>query len=445
MIQGDVRSASGRITVLGVDGGFTWLEGSIDSSDMSTKGVGGPVVVTAGAIFLESTSSITSSGLRGGGNIFVGGSYRGEGDVPTATSVLVKTGAVIDASAVTDGDGGDVVIWADDLTSYDGEIVTNGGSDSGNGGDVEVSSKLSLQQAGSIDTTAPNGADGAILIDPLYYVVMPFPEPLLSGIDDLDHLTIKSGVITDSVGFMGDYICSLFGGNCLPDDVEVGSLDVRYGSTNSIIGLLSFISKHKKSKKDPNIVYPADGSVPSIFQKYKGIAIAAQIRGMFSFVSQQTLEQYTGDVSVQSIFGITLAHGLYDSDESLDFANQTSGESVTFETMFSIQSNGDISLAGGDLTLNAGHAFDLGVIEDIIIGAIPGGTGGAAYLDLNDFLHDIDMAPIMYGILMDSFVSPTAAQDVVGFVNLTCQGCIPLEVGYAADIRFRGWKARHSQ
>jgi len=78
----------------------------------------------------------------------------------------VGAGATIKANALTEGDGGKVIVWADDWTKYYGAIEAKGGATSGNGGFVEVSGKTNLAFAGRVDVSAPNGRAGTILLDP---------------------------------------------------------------------------------------------------------------------------------------------------------------------------------------------------------------------------------------------------------------------------------------
>jgi len=60
----------------------------------------------------------------------------------------------------------------DSQTTFAGTIFARGGGDSaGNGGFVEVSSKGALSFAGSVDTRAPNGLAGTLLLDPQDIVI----------------------------------------------------------------------------------------------------------------------------------------------------------------------------------------------------------------------------------------------------------------------------------
>ena len=45
--------------------------------------------------------------------MLVGGDWQGGNGVYQATTVTMEQGAVIDASALVDGDGGKVVLWSD--------------------------------------------------------------------------------------------------------------------------------------------------------------------------------------------------------------------------------------------------------------------------------------------------------------------------------------------
>ena len=59
-----------------------------------------------------------------------------------------------------------MIIWADDTTQYLGNISARGGAISGDGGFVEVSGKKHLNFQGTVDTLAPYGKIGSLLLDP---------------------------------------------------------------------------------------------------------------------------------------------------------------------------------------------------------------------------------------------------------------------------------------
>jgi hypothetical protein len=105
------------------------------------------------------------SGADGGGTALVGGNFHGSGPEPDAATTTVASGAQIIADALDDGNGGNVAIWSDDSTIFNGSITAQGGALGGNGGYVETSG-AALSVAGTITTLAPHGETGTWLLDP---------------------------------------------------------------------------------------------------------------------------------------------------------------------------------------------------------------------------------------------------------------------------------------
>ena len=84
--------------------------------------------------------------------ILVGGDFQGKGDVPTAQRTLVEAGALLDA-----GQNGRIIVWADETTWFDGDIIAPEGF-------AEVSGKkvLASVNLAGIDM----GEFGELLLDP---------------------------------------------------------------------------------------------------------------------------------------------------------------------------------------------------------------------------------------------------------------------------------------
>jgi hypothetical protein len=93
--------------------------------------------------------------------------YTQKTGIYNADNVAIKAGAHISASALKDGNGGTVIVWADKTTAYQGKIEAKGGAEGGDGGGVEVSGKEKLGFAGTVDTSAPQGKTGVLLLDPI--------------------------------------------------------------------------------------------------------------------------------------------------------------------------------------------------------------------------------------------------------------------------------------
>lgn len=146
-------------------------EGDIKATGLNNGETGGDVQLLADHIGVMDNASIDVSGDQGAGQVLVGGEYQGQGDTQTAKVTYVADTATIKANAITDGDGGEVIVWADDTTRYYGDIEAEGGADSGDGGFVEVSGKEYLDFDGEVSTVAPNGEDGTLLLDPTDIVI----------------------------------------------------------------------------------------------------------------------------------------------------------------------------------------------------------------------------------------------------------------------------------
>src|SRR5262249_39106332 len=124
---------------------------------------GGTIQITGESIALKG-AKINASGEAGGGTVLIGGDIGGgqvnsavsgvaqaklqPWSVPTAHTVTVDDKTVITASAGSIGDGGKVVIWSDQSTTFAGRIKATGGTSSGNGGFAEVSSQGVLSFTG---------------------------------------------------------------------------------------------------------------------------------------------------------------------------------------------------------------------------------------------------------------------------------------------------------
>jgi len=112
-------------------------------------------------------AQLDASGKNGGGEILVGGDFQGrtQGAI-NAQNTFVNHASTLKADAQIAGDGGRVIVWSDKRTDYYGSITAKGGSQSGNGGLMEVSSNEELVFGGKADASAFNGMAGELLLDP---------------------------------------------------------------------------------------------------------------------------------------------------------------------------------------------------------------------------------------------------------------------------------------
>lgn len=166
LIQATQVSVEGGRVVLKASGD-AYVEGNGKILATSTEGKGGQVSVLGNRVALTDNAHIDVSGATGGGTVLVGGDYQGKNpEVQNAAISYVGKDTRIVADATGNGDGGKVIIWADDTTRSYGYISARGGANGGNGGFVETSGHRYLDFQGKVDTRAPLGTVGSLLLDP---------------------------------------------------------------------------------------------------------------------------------------------------------------------------------------------------------------------------------------------------------------------------------------
>ena len=110
-------------------------------------------------------ANLNVSGIGGGGTIRVGGEYQGRGNNPFNSRITyVDSNSFLNVDAINSGNGGRVIVWADDTTRFYGTITGRGVT--GSGGFVEVSGKESLAFDGRVELPGAHGLFGTLLLDP---------------------------------------------------------------------------------------------------------------------------------------------------------------------------------------------------------------------------------------------------------------------------------------
>ena len=158
---------NGVISLLGdMQSGTVNIGGTLDVSGSGAGQTGGKVVATAHHVGLFG-ANINASGDAGGGTVLIGGDLHGTNPaVPNAFATYMSTDSSITADAVTNGNGGTVVLWSDDSTRAYGSISARGGAQGGNGGMIETSGHY-LDVAGiNISAASLYGDAGQWLLDP---------------------------------------------------------------------------------------------------------------------------------------------------------------------------------------------------------------------------------------------------------------------------------------
>ena len=157
---------TGEIVFSGGDQGIVSISGALDASGTQPGQIGGTVQVTGDKVGLFG-ATINASGDAGGGTVLVGGDLHGANPaIQNASRTYVSADSTISANALTNGNGGQVVVWSNDGTQFYGSISARGGAQGGDGGFVEVSGEHYLDFRGTVDTRAPYGTTGMLLLDP---------------------------------------------------------------------------------------------------------------------------------------------------------------------------------------------------------------------------------------------------------------------------------------
>ncbi|EIP98787.1 filamentous hemagglutinin family N-terminal domain protein, partial [Opitutaceae bacterium TAV1] len=184
-----VNQSGGRIIFDAGSTGAVELAGTIDASAQSGTGIlpvsvasqsapapsGGLITATGQTITVKSGATLDASGATGG-KILLGGDYQGGKNaasnfapdgltLATASATTVEAGSLLRADGLA-GDGGNIVVWADHLTTYAGHLSAQALGLTGDGGFAEVSGKAVLDFTGTADLRAAHGATGLLLLDP---------------------------------------------------------------------------------------------------------------------------------------------------------------------------------------------------------------------------------------------------------------------------------------
>lgn len=183
---GELLAASGKVGIVGAlvrnsgkvdvsaierEGGRIFLraarKATVDGGELLATGERGGRISVEGEEVDVAAGLLDASGKQAGGQVLVGGAYQGgNSEVRNAARTRFASAAEIRANATENGNGGEVIVWSDDTTLAAGRISARGGTQGGDGGLVEVSGKSHLVFRAQVDTRAPAGKTGTLLLDP---------------------------------------------------------------------------------------------------------------------------------------------------------------------------------------------------------------------------------------------------------------------------------------
>ncbi len=161
------NGAQGGEIAVQSDTGTTLASGTIEARGTdAAAGKGGSIQLLGNRVGLLG-ASVDASGMKGGGTVLIGGDYQGKNtSVQNASATYMSADSIITADAITNGDGGKVVLWANDSTRAYGSIAARGGTKGGNGGFIETSGHWLDVADINVNAGAPRGKGGIWLLDP---------------------------------------------------------------------------------------------------------------------------------------------------------------------------------------------------------------------------------------------------------------------------------------
>ncbi|HJQ79843.1 MAG TPA: hypothetical protein VJ828_07800, partial [Lacipirellulaceae bacterium] len=165
--DGLLLAAGGQVKLDSGDGGVTVVRGLVDVSSSDVSRPAGSVYVLGSYVGLFDNAQVYAAAALGGGTVLIGGDYQGKNAaIRNAERTYIGANAVIRADAQVHGNGGKVVVWADEVTRFYGTISARGGSEGGDGGFAEVSGRDTLIYRGTADLRSEAGQTGTLLLDP---------------------------------------------------------------------------------------------------------------------------------------------------------------------------------------------------------------------------------------------------------------------------------------
>jgi len=215
-------------------------------------GTGGEVVVTGRSILINDTARISADGTTGGGRLRLGGDFQGrDTGLREADSMRVEAGASLTADS-DGGNGGTVIVWANEDTIFLGDASAKARGAVGNGGLIEVSGKQYLYFDGSVAVNAANGASGTVLFDPGNVLIgavgdnpPPLPSPTTDSLVSIEAInnTLQNGANVLVVTESGNIAFESLGGGA--NDISGPTAGNRHAAiqwTNSLSSFGAFAS-----------------------------------------------------------------------------------------------------------------------------------------------------------------------------------------------------------
>ncbi|MEM6518682.1 MAG: tetratricopeptide repeat protein, partial [Cyanobacteria bacterium P01_C01_bin.70] len=375
-----VQAADGTVRLESATAGATVELGSvIASGEISTAGGQGGQIYLLGQQVSLLDAQVNASGQFGGGDIRIGGDFQGQGTLPNAQFSLVDGGSTLQADSLATGDGGSIVVWADDTTRFSGDASVRGGETGGNGGWVEVSGFNLLEFSGEVDASAPLGTIGTLLLDPTNIEIVAAGGET-SDLSTVDEFSDADQGMDDTTQINVAAINSAAAKVILQATNNITfSTDVALVTDLEAIALNDIFLNSNLSSDDGVITLQADKNIQlnGIIDTNEDVTITADaddngVGSVFSDVGTAILS----DGGTVDISGAGLQLGfIITTDDVPGTVNLESSENITFEAIDTSASGPDAGAGVNILANGTVQGFAAGITIDTQGGIVgPSGT-----------------------------------------------------------------------
>jgi filamentous hemagglutinin family protein len=324
-----VEDKDGSIVLTGgMKAGQVNIGGTLDVS--SATGGGGEVVATAKNVLVDDGARVSATGATGGGTIDIGGAWQAGSGVDQATAVYVSKTASLNASAIGNGNGGEISVRSDvnsasSTTQVYGSLSARGGAAGGNGGDIETSGHW-LDVTGIVaDASAVSGRAGEWLLDPYNVIIGSTTTGNAYTPPNFSPTSSDSTILASTIS------TALNGGS---------NVTITTGSSGGSLG---------------------DITVNSAIAKTSGGGVTLTLQAADSIIINQPISNTSGTGTLAVNLWADNDNGTHDGVGVVILNNSisTAGGAIAFGTGATQSINGVTTLVGGDVYVGGASAVNL--------------------------------------------------------------------------------------
>ncbi|MDO8954133.1 MAG: YDG domain-containing protein, partial [Gammaproteobacteria bacterium] len=417
-----VTEHNGKIIFSGAGDTMVTGDAQINAKGINSGETGGTVTIEGNRVALTDNASIDTSGPAGGGKVMIGGDYHGDNpEVTNASATYVSPNATINANATQNGNGGGVVIWADNNTKFYGKISSQGGPEGGNGGYVETSGKQNLDVAGAmVNTLAPNGNNGEWLLDPY--------DVTISDATTANESFSANAFTPSATGAVVNYID-------IQNNLALGNVTVTTGASGAEAGNILVDTTATISYSGTNsLSLTAAGTIT-----INGTITLSNANSALNLTSNGLISQ--GGSSLINVAGMTtLAAGAANDITLTNASNNFATLLISSGNNVSIRDTNGLAPSNMNITNNftlqaAGGIFQVTGSAMVIGGITTVTTGSANNVNLNMVNNDFNTLSVFgQGIAIidkNSIILGNMTSHNATYFNVTSNGSITQAVGSA--------------